>query len=243
MIGAVLWREWLFFKRRFWPITAGAIVNPLLYMLAFGWGLGQNVVINGHDYIYFIIPGIVGIATMNTSFNAVSIRIMVSKLHEKSFEIFLTSPVNLYRLAAGQILAGAMRGFYAGSLILITAFLFGKAIPVNLNFFVIMFANCLLFSSFGYLASMLVNSHYDMMRFNNFIITPMTFLCGTFFALEQFPKAMKIIIGILPLTYATAGLRDVSLYGGNGWMQLLVLALYVVVFYLAACYASFREVK
>ena len=74
-VFAVLWREFIFFKRRFWKITTSAIMTPLLYLIAFGWGLGKDIVIEGATYMHFVMPGIIALSTMNTSFNAVAIRL------------------------------------------------------------------------------------------------------------------------------------------------------------------------
>ena len=78
-VFTVLWREFIFFKRRFLKITISAIMTPLLYLIAFGWGLGKDIVIEGATYMHFVIPGIIALTTMNTSFNAVSVRINISK--------------------------------------------------------------------------------------------------------------------------------------------------------------------
>ena len=125
--------------------------------------------------MHFIIPGIIALSTMNTSFSAVSTRINVQRIFEKSFEYYLTSPVNMKLLALGQIIAGALRGMYAGLLVLLVSFLFGVYIPINFGFVLICFLNSFLFAAFGYGAALSINSHYDMNRFTTFILTPMSF--------------------------------------------------------------------
>lgn len=242
-VMTILWREFIFFKRRFAKITSSAIMSPLLYLIAFGWGLGHNVVIEGHNYMYFIIPGIIALSTMNTSFNAVSIRINISKIHEKSFEYYLTSPVNIYLLTLGQILAGAFRGMYAAVIILIISYLFRVYIKINLAFIIVCLLNSLLFSAFGYFAAMVIKSHYDMNRFTTFVIVPMTFLCGTFFSLNRMPEAVKLLINLLPLTHATQSLRSIALKGELSVLSIFVLALYFIAFYFLGVAASFREIE
>ncbi|SKC85588.1 ABC transporter permease [Maledivibacter halophilus] len=239
----VLWREFIFFKRRFIKITSSAIMSPLLYLIAFGWGLGQNVTVEGHNYMYFIIPGIIALSTMNTSFNAVSIRINISKIHEKSFQYYLTSPVNIYLLTLGQILAGGLRGMYAAAIILMISYLFGVYIKINLAFIIVCLLNSLLFSAFGYFAAMVINSHYDMNRFTTFVIVPMTFLCGTFFSLDRMPHGVKFLINLLPLTHASQSLRGIALSGELNLISIFVLALYLIAFYFLGVMASFREIE
>ncbi len=240
-ICTVLWREFIFFRRRLLQITTAAVISPLLYFVAFGWGLGQDVSINGHSYMYFIIPGIIALTTMNTSYNAVTIRINIAKIHEKSFEYYLTSPVNMYLLTLGQVLAGSLRGLYAAFLITAVSYLIGVQIKINLFFVVICLLNSLAFSAFGYFAAMVIDSHYDMNRFTTYIMTPMTFLCGTFFSPEHLPGPVKFIINLLPLTHASVGLRAIALGGTAEMFSAAVLLFYFLLFYALGVRASFRE--
>ncbi len=242
-VFTVLWREMIFFRRRIWRITSSAIISPVLYLIAFGWGLGKNVTVEGSSYMHFIIPGIVALSTMNTGFNAVSIRITVSRLHEKSFEYYLTSPVRMPLMALGHILSGALRGVYAAALIILVSFLFGIKISINAYFVLICFLNSFLFAAFGYAAALSVDSHYDMSRFNTYILTPMSFLCGTFFSLDNLPAAVRTLINILPLSHASASLRGIVLKGEFSYISILVLASYSLLIYGIGVYMSCREMK
>jgi len=239
----VLWRECIFFRRRIGRITASAIMSPVLYLIAFGWGLGKNVTVEGSTYMHFIIPGIVALSTMNTSFNAVTTRITVSKLHEKSFEYYLTSPVRMPLMALGHILAGAFRGMYAAALIILVSFLFGVKVYVSIYFILICFLNSFLFAAFGYGAALSVDSHYDMSRFNTYVMTPMSFLCGTFFSLENLPPLVKTIINILPLSHTSTSLRSIVLKGEFSYISILVLLIYSIALYGFGIYMSYREMN
>ena len=70
--------------------------------------------------------------------------------------------------------------------------------------------NCLVFSAVGFIAGIVINSHQEMNRFSSFIITPMSFLCGTFFSLDKMPAIIKNFILVLPLTHTSIALRSVS---------------------------------
>lgn len=241
IITTVLWREWLFFKRRFWQITGSALVSPLLYLIAFGWGMGAGVVIKGHTYIEFIIPGIVALSTMNTSFNAVTIRILMSRLHEKSFELYLLAPVNMPLFATGQIIAGALRGMYAGILILLISLLFGVNLIIGPSFIMLMLLNSATFAAFGYASAMMIESHYDMTRFTTFVITPMTFLCGTFFSLDKMPFIVKELIYVLPLTHASLGMREAAFGQSFGFTSMGILGIYIFAFFLLGLKYSMKD--
>jgi len=239
----ILWREFVFFKRRFFKITTAAIVSPLLYLFAFGWGLGDKVVIDGFSYIFYLIPGIVALTTMRGSYGAVSMRVSVARLHEKSFEHYLLSPTNLYMLTFGHVLSGALRGMYTASLILLITFIFGYPININFAFVLVCFLNSLLFAGMGFFAAMMIDTHYDMNRFSSFIITPMAFLCGTFFSLNKLPWIIRRIIEMLPLTHATRALRSIALSGRIEYFSILVVLFYAIVLYILSVKSCYESVQ
>ncbi|MCG8483391.1 MAG: ABC transporter permease [Clostridia bacterium] len=238
----VLWREYIFFKKRFWKITSSLIVSPLLYMIAFGWGLGEGIVVEGNDYMNYIMPGIIALTTMRSSFTAISMRISVSRLHEKSFEYYLVSPTNMHLLTLGNLLAGTLRGVYAAVIIIIISFMFGIVIKINLLFFIICFLNSLLFSALGFYAAMMIDTHYDLNRFTSFIINPMVFLCGTFFSLSKMPFTIRKLIELLPLTHSTRALRAIALNGNIEILSIFVMMIYILALYLLCVRACYREV-
>lgn len=242
-IVTVLWREYLFFKRRIGRITTSAIMSPVLYLIAFGWGLGKDVVVEGANYMHFLIPGLIAMTTMNTGFNAVSTRIITSRLFERSFEYYLTSPISMPLMSFGYILSGALRGVYATILIILVSLLFKVRVGISLYFFIICFLNSFVFSALGYAAALSIESHYDMGRFNTYIMTPMSFLCGTFFSLENLPGMVKSIIGILPLSHAATSLRSIVLKGSFSFSSILVLLVYAVILYGLGVYMSYKEMK
>lgn len=147
----------------------------------------------------------------------------------------------MYLLTLGQVLAGSLRGMYAAFLIIVVSSLAGVHIKINLFFIVLCLLNSLVFSAFGYFAAMVIDSHYDMNRFTSYIITPMTFLCGTFFSLEHLPGPVKFLINLLPLTHASVSLRAIALGGEVEMFSIVVLGCYFLVFFSMGVMASFRE--
>ncbi|MCL2150601.1 MAG: ABC transporter permease [Coriobacteriia bacterium] len=88
--------------------------------------------------------------------------------------------------------------------------------------------NCYVFATIGFIIGLLVDSHADMAKITNFVITPMSFLCGTFFPLERFPAVLRIAFQLLPLTQAVQGMRA-GFTGLESWLVPLVLLAYLVV--------------
>ena len=236
-ITMILWREWLFLKRRFWRITFSQMVSPLLYFVTFGIGLGRMIDSGGQPYLHYLIPGLLSMTTMRNSYTSVSTRISVMRLHEKSFESYFYSPTKMYLLATGHILAGALRGLYSGIFILILGFVSGAGLSLNGWLLLAVTLNALIFSALGFFAAMIIESHYDMNNFTNIVITPMSFLCGTFFSLDGIPEALKWLVNVMPLTHTTRLIRQLAFGGGVNWASMAVSVLFVIVLW--AC--SVRE--
>ena len=236
-ITTILWREWLFLKRRFWRITFSQMVSPLLYFVTFGIGLGRMIDSGGQPYLHYLIPGLLSMTTMRNSYTSVSTRISVMRLHEKSFESYFYSPTKMYLLATGHILAGALRGLYSGIFILILGFVSGAGLSLNGWLLLAVTLNALIFSALGFFAAMIIQSHYDMNNFTNIVITPMSFLCGTFFSLDGIPEALKWLVNVMPLTHTTRLIRQLAFGGGVNWASMAVSVLFVIVLW--AC--SVRE--
>ena len=236
-ITTILWREWLFLKRRFWRITFSQMVSPLLYFVTFGIGLGRMIDSGGQPYLHYLIPGLLSMTTMRNSYTSVSTRISVMRLHEKSFESYFYSPTKMYLLATGHILAGALRGLYSGIFILILGFVSGAGLSLNGWLLLAVTLNALIFSALGFFAAMIIESHYDMNNFTNIVITPMVLPCGTFFSLDGIPEALKWLVNVMPLTHTTRLIRQLAFGGGVNWASMAVSVLFVIVLW--AC--SVRE--
>ncbi|MCL6449194.1 MAG: ABC transporter permease [Armatimonadetes bacterium] len=238
----VLWREMVVLRRTFYKFFASRLVSPLLYLVAFGWGLGRGLKMNGGNYLEFVVPGIIALSAMNTSFNAVGITLNMSRLYHKTLEEYLIAPISAGAFVLGEVLAGTVRGLLASLIILALAFLFGARLAVNGWFLLVVVLTCFLFAALGVVAAMTINSHEDMANFSTFVILPMSFLCGTFFSPDRLPGAVAYIIEALPLTHASYALRALARGGELLPLSLAVLAAYAVVLFLAGV-AVVRKVR
>lgn len=229
----VFWREMIVFRRTFIKFFASRLVSPLLYLVAFGWGLGRGLKVDGGSYLEFVVPGIVALSAMNTSFNAVGVSLNMSRLYHKTLEEYLIAPISASAFVLGKVLAGSVRGLVASLIILGLAYLFGAHLVVNGWFLLVVFLTCFLFAALGVVAAMTINSHEDMANFSTFVILPMSFLCGTFFSPDRLPKAVAYIIEILPLTHASYALRALTRGEEFTLWSLIVLVMYSLAFFLA----------
>ena len=207
-IITVLWEKWTEFRRDFLKITLAAMISPLMYLIVFG--LGVQTTLHGEPYLMFLIPGIVAMSTMTGSFGAVAQNMSVQRLYEKALDQVMVSPTPLWQFIAGQILGGALRGLYAGAVILILTYPVRSGLIFNGWSFLVMFLNGMVFATFGLVLSFLSKSYSDTPRYNAYIITPMSFLCNTFFSTDQMPGVFRAVIGALPLSQASRMIRLIA---------------------------------
>jgi len=92
-IGAVFWRDWLVLRRRMIRFILSRMIAPVLYLIAFGWGLGKNIRLEHGNYLDYIVPGIIALNSMNISFNAVGSPLNISRLYHKNLEEYIVAPI------------------------------------------------------------------------------------------------------------------------------------------------------
>ncbi|MBQ1459647.1 MAG: ABC transporter permease [Oscillospiraceae bacterium] len=227
-ILTVLWEKWVEFRRDFYKITVAAMISPLMYLLIFGMGIQTTS--HGEPYLHFLIPGIVAMATMTGSFSAIAQNMSVQRLYEKALDQVMVSPTPLWQFILGQIIGGSLRGLYAGGIILLLTWPIRTDLIFNGLSIFIMFLNGTVFSTIALVLSFLAKSYTDAPRFTAYIITPMSFLCNTFFSTEQMPAGFRQVISLLPLSQTSAMIRAIANAEKPGVFGFVVLGAYLVVF-------------
>jgi ABC-2 type transport system permease protein len=207
----VFWGDWLDLRVRILQVIASGLISPLIYILAFGLGLGSSLTTKppvGDTYLQFILPGMVALSSMTISFGGTTFSICGERLYSKTFEEILLLPVSPLALFLGKMLAGVVRGLMTSSSVLLLAVLFtGQWNFLNPLFLLILVLNCAIFSGLGVIVGLNVKSLEGVGILNNFLIVPMSFLGATFFDPSTLPIALKFIVYLLPLTYTSLGLR------------------------------------
>ena len=227
-IITVLWEKWVEFRRDFYKITVAAMISPLMYLLIFGMGIQTTS--HGEPYLHFLIPGIVAMATMTGSFSAIAQNMSVQRLYEKALDQVMVSPTPLWQFILGQVLGGSLRGMYAGGIILLLTAPIRTDLVFNALSLFIMLLNGMVFSTMALVLSFLAKSYTDAPRFTSYIITPMSFLCNTFFSTEQMPAGFRQVIALLPLSQASAMIRAIANRESPGWFGFAVLGAYLLIF-------------
>ena len=227
-ILTVLWEKWVEFRRDFYKITVAAMISPLMYLIIFGMGIQTTSHVE--PYLHFLIPGIVAMATMTGSFSAIAQNMSVQRLYEKALDQVMVSPTPLWQFILGQVLGGSRRGMYAGGLILLLTAPIRTDLVFNALSLFIMLLNGMVFSTMALVLSFLAKSYTDAPRFTSYIITPMSFLCNTFFSTEQMPAGFRQIIALLPLSQASAMIRAIANRETPGIFGFAVLGAYLLIF-------------
>ncbi|MEP0909394.1 ABC transporter permease [Leptolyngbya sp. ST-U4] len=211
----VFWGDWLDLRVRLPQVIASGLISPLIYILAFGLGLGSALSVrppSGGSYLEFILPGMVALSSMTISFGGTTFSICGERLYSKTFEEILLLPVHPMALFLGKMLAGVVRGLMTSAAVMVVAILFtGNWAFLNPLFLLVLVLNCAIFSGLGVIAGLNVKSLEGVGLINNFLIVPMSFLGATFFDPTRLPLLFKSIIYLLPLTYTSISLRSIVL--------------------------------
>ncbi len=224
-------REILIFERRLLRLgyVVSALLMPLLYLLAFGLGLGRRVNVDGGSYLDYLLPGLIAMSSMINSYTWVANGLTMGRLYFHTFQVYVQAPVSPAAIVWGQVASGIVRGLFSSLILLVMGLILGCGLKLNLVFTLSLLLNCLLFAAFGVVVGMRSKSHEDTANFTNFFIMPMAFFGGTFFPIEQMPWVLRAIVSCLPLTHTNHLLR----FPDWGWGTLLSLG--VLLAFSAVC--------
>jgi Nod factor-specific ABC transporter NodJ protein len=228
-IWAVIYRDILREKKRGIRSLIGMMLSPLLFFIAFGWGIGRNIDIGGVSYMFFILSGLIAMNGMNTAFSTAT-TINVERFYWKTFEEFQIAPISNFDISMGKIIFGLTKGFIGSVLIYLLGMVFGIILKINFLFIISVMLNCLMFSSMALWIALLVKTHQQQGDFNSFIMIPMAFLSGTFFPINRFPYVFKAISLILPLTHSTNCIRAAVLGSSFPYYSFMVVIGYIILF-------------
>ena len=229
----VAWGDMMFMKHNFANILVMSLMSPLLYLIAFGYGLRTGETDIGVSYVAFVIPGIVALSSLSSSFSSTSARMNVQRLYYKSFDEMMMCPLSLPAIIFGKCMLGFVRGLMSCGLIYALGLFLAPELQLTPMFMVSLLLSCVVFSMLGMAAAMIAKSHQSMATFNSLIILPMTFLCGTFFSVSSLNPVFQAVLYCMPLTHASECIRAAALPGylTFPWVSLLVLLLFGIVFF------------
>jgi len=205
-LKGILFRELSVFRTRLGRQVLSSSVSPLLFLIAFGWGFGRDVTVNGVSYIAFLIPGLITMNSLNQSYG-IAQEININRFYFHVFDEYLIAPVRSVEIVLGEALYGMFKGVLSTVIIFVFALLFRVDLVFHPGFVPALLLHTFVFSCLGVTVAMVVRDHASQTSVTTFVITPMIFLCGTFFPVESFPDAVKAVVQLLPLTHSTGIIR------------------------------------
>lgn len=240
-----LWTLYLREVRRFWKVvfqTVGApVVTTLLFLAIFSLALGGlRPDIGGTPFTSYLAPGLVIMAILQNAFANTSSSLLIGKVQGNVVDI-LMPPLSAGELTTAIALGGLTRGLVVGVFTFLGMTLFVDFTLSNI-WAVLYFAvsGSLLMSFMGMLVGIWAEKFDHMQAITNFIITPLTFLSGTFYSVEQLPEPVRVFSSFNPFFYMIDGFR----YGfigqpeGNLVVGVLLLAALNIILWVS-CYIMF----
>lgn len=203
---------YIFEMARTWRTLMQSIASPVistsLYFVVFGSAIGSRMIeIDGISYGAFIIPGLVMLTLLTESISNASFGIYFPKFTGTIYEV-LSAPVSYVEIVIGYVGAAASKSLILGTIILITARFFIDyqiAHPVWMITFLVLIA--VTFSLFGFIIGIWADGFEKLQMVPMMIITPLTFLGGSFYSINMLPSPWQEITLFNPVVYLISGFR------------------------------------
>ena len=234
----IAWADLMFMRHNFLNILIMTVMSPLLYLIAFGYGLRSGTTDIGVSYVAFVIPGIIALSSLSSSFASTSTRMNVQRLYYKSFDEMMMCPLSLPAIVFGKCMLGLIRGMLGCFLMYALGLVLAPDLQLTPLAVISVLMSCMMFSMLGMTAALLAKSHQSMATFNSLIILPMTFLCGTFFSVSSLDPIFQGILYCLPLTHCSVCIRAACLpdYLDFPYWSLVVMIGFAVALFLINYY-------
>jgi ABC-2 type transport system permease protein len=240
---SVIYILWLREMKRYLRSRVQIVVSlgqPLLYLLALGFGFGPVFAkAGGGSYLQFMAPGVVGMTVLFSSvFSGIAI------LWDRQFGFLketLVAPVSRFQIMLGRTLGGATVAILQGALFLVLSLLAGFrpthwfAIPFAFAFVALI---AIVFAALGTTIGSVIKDMQGFQLIMNFLVMPIFFLSGALYPLANLHVVMRVITHLDPLTYGVDGLRGAltGVWQFNLQMDVVILALLATVFLSAGAY-------
>ena len=216
------------------------VITTSLYFVVFGAAMGTRISqIDGVSYGAFIVPGLVMLTLLTQSVTNAAFGIYFPRFTGTIYEI-LSAPVSAFEIAVGYVGAAATKSIILGVVILITAAFFVPlriAHPVWMLGFLVLTA--VTFSLLGFIIGVWADGFEQLQFVPLLVITPLTFLGGTFYSINVLPPAWQTVTLFNPVVYLVSGFRwsfyeiaDVHVGVSVGMTALFLLACLAIVWWI-----------
>lgn len=203
---------YLFELHRTWRTLFQSIASPVistsLYFVVFGSAIGARMQeIDGIPYGAFIVPGLILLAVLTESISNASFGIYLPRFTGTIYEL-LSAPVSTAEVLLGYVGAAATKSMILGLIILATARLFvpfGILHPLWMVAYLVLIS--VTFCMFGFILGIWANGFEKLQIVPILVVTPLTFLGGTFYSIAMLPPAWQVVTLFNPVVYLVNGFR------------------------------------
>jgi ABC-2 type transport system permease protein len=196
-----------FFRTVFQSLVS-PVISTALYFVVFGAAIGSRIPrIDGVSYGAFIVPGLIMLSLLTQSISNASFGIYLPRFTGSIYEL-LSAPISFVEMVLGYVGAAATKSIIIGLIILVTAGFFvplSVAHPVWMVVFLLLTA--ISFSLFGFIIGLWADGFEKLQIVPLLIVTPLTFLGGTFYSIKLLPPAWQAISLFNPVVYLISGFR------------------------------------
>jgi lipooligosaccharide transport system permease protein len=209
-------REYTLFRRYWASTTFSSIVQPTIYLLAFGLGVGTMVNVtgpNGNAYIEFVGTGTVATAVLFSSAFPGMFNTYVRRVFQRTYDAVLAAPVAVEELVTAEGSWIALKAGVYGTVPLIVTFFFG--LQPRLGMVTVPFIAALTglgFAYFGMWVSAIVKTIDSFTYVTSAVLTPLFLVAGTFFPIQNLPHWMQVVAQFNPLYHCVKLVRDASFH-------------------------------
>jgi ABC-2 type transport system permease protein len=225
----------LFYKEilRFWKVAtqtiAAPVVSAMLYLLIFGHVLdGRVEMLDGVSYTSFLVPGLVMMSVLQNAFANSSSSLIQSKI-TGNLVFILLPPLSHVEILSAYVTASIVRGLAVGlGVFIITAWFAHLSFVAPLWIIVFALLGAGILGTLGVIAGIWAEKFDQLAAFQNFLITPATFLAGVFYSIKKLPPFWLAVSHFNPFFYMIDGFR----YGFFGqsdvspWLSLAIVAIF-----------------
>ncbi len=229
-------RNWDVFKKFAITNILPYFAEPLLYILAMGYGLGLFVgQIGGVSYAEFLAPGILSSSVMFAASYECTYSTFVRLVFQNTFEAVLCTPLMPEDIVAGEVAWGATKSVISGICIFIVILLMGLVKPSSIV--VILPITILVGLMFASLSIFFTSIMPNMDAFNYYftlLVSPMFLFSGVFFPIDGMPAIVKTIAWFLPLTHAVNIIRPAAegIYSASFLPEIVWMVVFTAIFYI-----------
>ena len=194
--------------RTIWQSLVTPVITTSLYFVVFGSAIGSRMTeIDGVPYGAFIVPGLIMLSLFTQSIFNASFGIYFPKFTGTIYEL-LSAPVSPLEIVIAYVGAAATKSAVLGLIILATAAMFVPLQilhPVEMLAFLILISTT--FSLFGFIIGIWANGFEQLQMIPMLVVTPLTFLGGSFYSIDMLPEAWRTVTLFNPLVYLISGFR------------------------------------